>query len=381
MRRTAQQGLWISLAVSFPFGLAIWHSGAFLALIGQPPEMAALGEAYTRAAVWGFAPAMGLAVLRGFVAAHARPRPALVVTLLGVAVNALGNYALMFGKFGFPALGVVGCGIASAMVNGFMFLALLGYVLRDRRYRRYRLLARLGRPDWHLFREIFAIGTPIGLSNLGEMGSFIAATFLIGLFGTTALAAHAIALECASIAFAIPLAISQAATVRVGRAAGAGDSAGVRRAGWTAIAIGAVFGGALALAFWQFGRPIAGLFLDPGGVDTDTVADLAATYLVLAGLFQLVDGPQAGASGALRGLKDTRVPMAIVLISFWVIGAAACVLLGFGLGFRGVGVWSGLALALALASALLIRRFYRRCNSVVAEVEGAVSRHDMADRR
>ncbi len=360
VRRTLRQGLWIVLAYTLPISLLIWEARPVLIGFGQTEANALLAEGYLRAAVWGLGPSLGVVTLRCFLSAHSRPRSVLVVTLLGVGVNALGNYALMFGHFGFPALGLVGAGISSALVNVFMFLALLGFVARDRRLGRYAPLTRFWRADWPRFREMLRIGAPIGLTIMSESGMFSAAAFLMGVLGTTQLAAHAIALQCAAVAFMVPLGISQAATVRVGLAVGAGDRAGVGRAGWAALALGACFAVLGALVFWLLPRPLVDLFLDLGAPEHLPVVELAVSLLGIVALFQVFDGAQIIAGGALRGLKDTRVPMILATLGYWPIGFGSGALLGFAFGFGGLGVWAGLALGLMVVAVLAIWRFHRR---------------------
>ena len=373
VRRVVRQGLWAAVALALPAGVMIWYGGLFLTLIGQGPETVALGQGYLRSLVWGFLPAMGLVVLRAFTTAHERPRAALVITLCGIAVNALANAGLMFGQFGLPRLELVGAGISSALVNGFMFLALLGFCLYDRRLRRYRLLGRIWRPDWPRFREIFHLGVPIGLTNLGEMGAFIASSFLVGLFGTTALAAHAIALQTAGILFMIPWGLSQAATVRVGRALGAGDRAGARRAGFSALGLAALFGCLAAALLWLAGPAVAGLFLDRSDPVNAAAIELAIGYLAVVALFQLADAPEVVAGGVLRGHKDTRVPMHITLFGYWLVAPALAFGLAFGLDLGGLGVWIALAGAMALVSLLLAHRLAMTSGSATKMPLGAPS--------
>ena len=176
--------------------------------------------------MWGFVPGLWFVVLRNFIAALERPRAAMVIMLIGVSFNAIAGYGLIFGRLGMPALGLLGAGIAAALTNWFVFAGLLGYVLIDRQFRRFHILGRLWRPDWARLREMFRIGLPIGVTLVMEVGLFAAAGFVIGLIGTAQLAAHQIALQCASVTFMVPLGLAQAATVRVGLAAGAGDAAG-----------------------------------------------------------------------------------------------------------------------------------------------------------
>jgi MATE family multidrug resistance protein len=350
----------VALIVALLFGLVVWQGRVILLAIGQAESSAVLAEGYLRAAVWSLVPALWFVVLRCFVAAHSRPRSALVVSILGVAVNALGNYALMFGNFGFPRLELVGAGISTSVVNGFMFLAMLGFILWDRRFRRYAVLVRLWRPDWPRFREIWRLGLPIGLFILAETGLFSAAAFLMGLIGQNQLAAHAIALQCAAVAFMIPLGMSQAATVRIGLAVGRGDAAGVGYGGWVAMVLGGSFMMVSALVFWFLPTFLVGFFLDLHAAESAPVVELAVSFLAIAALFQLFDGAQVIGAGALRGIKDTRVPMVLAVLGFWGIGFPASAYLGLRTSLGGQGVWIGLALGLATVAVALVTRFHRR---------------------
>jgi MATE family multidrug resistance protein len=356
-RRTIRQGFWVALALGLPAWAVLWNIVPVLRLLHQDPVLVGAAEAYVHAAMWGFVPALWFVVLRNFIAALERPRAAMVVMLLGVGFNALGAYALIFGAFGLPALGLQGAGIAAALTNGGLFLSLLGYVLIDRRFRRYRILGHLWRPDWVRMGEIFRVGLPIGIALIMEVGLFASAGFLVGLIGRAELAAHQIALQCASVAFMVPLGLAQAATVRVGLAAGSGDRAGVMRAGLTALAVGGLFMTATATLMWTRPEAIIGLFIDAGNPANARVLRLAVTFLAIAALFQIFDGGQVIGMGALRGLKDTRWPMAIAALAYWVVGIGLALGLAFGLGLGALGVWIGLAAALAVAATLLVGRF------------------------
>ena len=227
-RRSVRQGLWVAVAVGVPCMIVIWHTEALLLLLGQDPANAALAAGYARAMMWGFLPGAGFMLLRFFVAALERPRPALVVMVLAVLLNGVLAWGLIFGRFGLPGLGVVGAGIATSIANTFSFVALLGFILVDRRLRRFHILGRLWRPDWRRFVELFRVGLPIGVILLIEVGLFSAAVQLMGLIGTAEIAAHQIALQCAAVAFMVPLGIGQAATVRIGLFAGAATPMGVQ---------------------------------------------------------------------------------------------------------------------------------------------------------
>ncbi len=357
-RRTVRQGLWVALAMGLLAWAVLWNIVPILRLLHQDPVLIQAAEPYVHAVMWGFVPALWFVVLRNFIAALERPRAGMVVMLLGVAFNALGDYALIFGAFGLPAMGLRGAGIATALTNLGLFLGLLGFVLRDRRFQRYHILGRFWRPDWVRLREIFRLGLPIGLTLVMEVGLFAGAGFLIGLIGRAELAAHQIALQCASVAFMVPLGLGQAATVRVGLAAGRADPAGVARAGITALAIGTLFMTTTATLMWTRPEAIIGLFIDAGDPANVRVLRLAVRFLAVAALFQIFDGGQVIGMGALRGLKDTRFPLLIAAFAYWVVGIGLAVGLAFGVGLGALGVWIGLLAALAVAAILLVGRFF-----------------------
>ena len=282
------------------------------------------------------------------------------MTLIAIPLNALGNYALIFGNFGLPRLELAGAGYSSAMTESFLFLSLLAFVLLDRRFRRYRLLGRIWRPDWPRFREIFRLGLPIGLMHISELGLFLAAALLLGLIGTPELAGHAIALQCAAISYMIPLGLAQATTVRVGLAVGRRDPVAMRRGAVSALCLGCGFMVLPALVFWFAGPQLVSLFLDLEQADNLVAAGFAVSYLAVAAIFQIADGGQAIAAGALRGLKDTRVPMLLALVGYWLVGFGSAWWLAFGLGLGGLGVWLGLAIGLAFGFLALLARLLLR---------------------
>ena len=360
VRRSVRQGFWVVGAIGLLIGVIVWNAAPVLSALGQAAANVALAQAYLDAALWGIVPSLWIVVLRSFAVAHSRTRHVLIVTVLGSALHVLGDYTLIFGHFGLPALGVVGAGISNSLVQWIMFLALLGHALLDRKFRRYAILARFWRTDWPRFFEVLRVGAPIGLGILAESGLFAAAVYVMGVIGTDELAAHAIAIQCASVAFMVPLGIAQAVTVRVGFAAGAGDAGAVGRAGWTALGLGAVVSLVPATAFWTLPELVIGAFLDLSVGENLRVVAFAVTFLGIAALFQLFDGIQIIAQGALRGLKDTKVPMMIAVISYWPVGFGACLLLAFPAGLGGPGIWAGLALGLVVAAGLLVGRFHRR---------------------
>ena len=360
VRRTLRQGFWLILLFGALFTAIIWNGRHLLLASGQDPAIALLSQEYLQAVAWALLPSLWFVVLRCFVTAHSRPRSVLVITLAAVAVNALGNYGLMFGNLGLPRWELVGAGVSSSIVSALMLLALFGYVLRDRQFRRYDILSRFWRADWPRFVELFRVGVPIGLTIVAEAGLFSAAALIMGIISIEALAAHAIALQCAAVAFMVPLGIGQAAVVRVGLAAGACDNDGVRRAGWSALLAGSFVMACSALAFWFAGSWLVGLYLDASVPENGPVIELAVAFLAIAALFQLVDGGQVIGVHVLRGLKDTTVPMWLAIGGYWAIGFVAALASAFPLGFGGRGVWMGLAVGLACVAFAVNWRFHRR---------------------
>lgn len=359
IERTVRQGLWLGVVLAVPAFLLLWNVGPLLRLAGQEPATVALAQAYLRAIVWGFLPGVWFMALRGLIEALSRPWPATVITLVGLVLNIGANYVLMFGKLGLPALGVVGTGWASTVVFWFLFLALAALVVASEPFNTYGIFSRLGRPDGQYFRELFQIGWPIGISYGVESGLFTVTALLMGLLGTTALAAHQVALQCAAITFMVPLGIGIATSVRVGQAVGRRDAAGVLRAGYVGIALALVFMIGTAVVFWTLPEPIIGIYLDLDDPAKAETVQLAVALLGVAAVFQVFDGVQVASAGALRGLKDTRVPMLLAFFSYWILGLSAGYMLGF-VGEQGaVGLWWGLVLGLSSAAVLLTLRFRR----------------------
>ncbi|WP_343559202.1 MATE family efflux transporter [Kiloniella sp. b19] len=360
VRRCARQGFWASLILFSGLTVILLNGERLLLLFGQEPLVAARGGIYMLYAVWGFFPAMLAMVLRFFLAAHADTRLFLWVTIAGVGVNFVGNYALMFGNFGFPRLELMGAGISTSVVNAFMFLCLLAYVLWHRHYKRYYLLVRLWKADFERLREIFRVGTPIGAMIFAESSLFGGVSIMMGWLGTDTLAAHSVALQCIAVAFMVPLGLSQAATVRVGLAAGQQSRENVRKAGWVSIGFGVGFMCITAGLFAVIPEVFISAFLDGNLEINREPIRLAITFLQVAAVFQLVDGLQVVAGGVLRGLKDTSFPMWAGIIGYWGVGAPFGYLMAFVFDLDGRGIWMGMAAGLAVVAVILLIRFIRR---------------------
>ena len=367
--RSVRQGLWLGTLLAIPTCLVIWNGASLLAWMGQEEETVLLAEEYLHAIMWGVAPLLWFGVLRYFVEGLSQPRVVMIITIGAVILNVVANYVLMYGKLGFPALGLAGCGWASTLVFWSMFLVLVSFIGNRQGLRPYGVFSRLSKPDRHYFSEIFRIGWPIGVMQGLEVSLFSATALLMGLFGTSVLAAHQIALQCAAYAFMVPLGLSLAVSVRVGQATGRKDLPGARRAGYVGMWLGASFMMISALCFWAFPRSIISLFLDVDSAVNTEVVLKATVLLSVAAVFQVFDGVQVTAAGALRGLKDTRTPMMVALIAYWCVGLTSGYLLGFHLGFDGPGLWWGLVLGLTTAAVLLSWRFSRKINGLMKRIK------------
>lgn len=360
VRRIVRQGFWAAIVLGVLLIPIILQIRPLYEFLGQDPRATVMAEEFVQIIVWSLFPALGIIVLRSFLSSFDATRAILIITVLGVFLNAAIAYTLIFGNFGMPRLEIRGAAIATLITNCIMFCVMLAYVLRHRRFKRFNILIRFWKPDWGHFRAIFRIGIPIGLTVLAETGLFTAAALLMGRIGIDEVAAHAVALQCASIAFMVPLGLGVAATVRVGVAYGRGDKEGIRKAGWMSFMLGTGFMVLSATAFLLFGPAIIRLFLDPAQPENLNAIALAGSFLVIAGLFQLVDGAQVVAAHALRGLSDTKVPMLLAIFGYWFVGLPVAYVLGFIFDMRGVGIWLGLAAGLAFAAVALAARFAMR---------------------
>jgi MATE family multidrug resistance protein len=356
VRHAVRMGLWSMAMSSLPLLALLVFTRPILLLLGQEPRLAADAAVFMSGLAWGLPFALGFQVLRSFSTALSRAVPPLTVMGLAILWNACGDYGLIFGHFGLPQLGLFGSGLASASSNIFSFVTMLAISLTVPALRRYHILHRLWHPDWRCFAELFRLGLPIGITMVFEVALFNAAALAMGTFGLATLAAHQIAITIPSLTFMIPLGIGLAATVRVGLAAGAGDRIAARRAGFTAIAMGAAFMCITALVLVTWPLQIATLWLPDSTANRDVLA-LAVTFLHVAAAFQLVDGIQVTAAMGLRGLKDARGPMWIAGASYWLAGAPMCLWLGFGTSLKGFGIWLGLAFGLLVAAIALTTRF------------------------
>ena len=360
VRRAVRQGFWGALLVSAPVLVVLWNAEAFLRWIGEPPDLAAAAGGYLRVLEWAMPLFLLFLVLRSFIAALQRPVWGLVVGTAAIAVNALGNYALVLGHFGLPAMGLRGSALATVMSSLFMFASLALVVVCDRRFRRYALFGHLWRPDRALFRQFWRIGLPIGATVAFEVTVFNIAALLMGRIGRDSLAAFSIAFQIIGLLFMVPLGLGQAATVRVGLAFGAGDRAGIARAGWTIFAVAMIYAAGTATLLLLVPRALIGLFLNRADPANTAVVEIAVSFLSFAAVFQIADNAQGVVSGMLRGLRDARVPMLFAAVGYWAIGLPVGAALAFGAAWQGNGILAGLTTGLFVVAGLMLTRWLRR---------------------
>jgi multidrug resistance protein, MATE family len=368
VRQIVQQGLWVAAMIGLPIALLLWNSEGVLLRLGQDAKTVALTQTYLQAIAWGFLPALGFSVLKNFVCALSETRPVMVIVILGTVLNAVGNYVLMFGKLGLPALGLAGIGWASTLSLWSMFLALSLYII----YRKSLAVYSIDRSfqfNLPVLREILQVGLPIGGLMAVEAGIYAVITLLAGQLGTTALAAHQVVYQTASVLSAqVAYGVSIATTIRVGQFMGQNHPIEARRAGYVGIALAGFCMSSFSLVFWLFPHQIISLYLEVNEPINLDVTTLIHQLLNVAAIFQVIDGCQIAAAGALRGLQDTRIPIFVGTIAYWGISLPVAYFLAMQLKLGVIGLWWGSAVGLAIAAVLLTWRFSKiaahRCRSL-----------------
>jgi MATE family multidrug resistance protein len=357
-----RQALWIALALGVPFWFVCYFSEPLLTWFMIDPLIVPQAVGYLRAVSWG-APGLSLVfLLRFFSEGTGNTKPTMFYGVAGALLNIPLNYVMMFGKLGFPALGTVGCGYATSIVIWAQFLLLVLYIGTHRHYAPFALISRFEKPDWRKIWDLLKIGIPIAIAIFVEGSLFVGAALLIGRLGPLAAAAHLIAINFSALMFMIPVGLSSAISIRVGNAIGRKDARGARFAGVIGILIILGFQTISAGAMFLFPGTIVGIY-----TDDPVVTPLAVSLLFYAAIFQYPDGLQIVSAGALRGYKDTRMPMVYMVISFWIVGMTLGYNLTFGREMGPAGMWIGMFAGLTVAAALMLMRFNRTSNRLVVE--------------
>lgn len=348
-----RQGLWLSLTVGI-FAFAAVHSASpVFHWLQIDPEIVPTAVGFLNAISWGLPGSCAFTVLRGFSEAVGKTRPVMIVSLIGLAANVAGNSIFMYGRFGMPRLGAIGCGVASAITMWIMAASLATWIACDPYYRPYALFSRWERPHTRRLLRLLKLGGPIGVCLLMECSMFATVSLLMGRLGKEIVAGHQIAVNVASVTFMVPLGLSVAITVRVGHAMGRRAPHDARRSGLVGAGLAAGFMSLTALLMALFPRLIASIYSDD-----EAVRSTAASLLVMAALFQIFDGLQVAGAAALRGLKDTAIPMAITLVAYWGLGLPLGYTLGMTYEQGPQAMWIGLIAGLTAAAVLLNLRFW-----------------------
>lgn len=349
-RKVLVQGMWLAGFASLPL-MALNFIGAPLArAFDQPPAVAGLVGGYMGALAWGVPGLLLFMALRQYLEGLGRTKPAMVITFLGLGANFIGNQIFIYGVEGLvPAMGVVGAGWSTTLVRWTMLASMVAYVMAQPDL--HPLQDAPWRPDRRRLRRIVVIGAPTGVQVGLEVGLFSFAAVMMGWFGTVELGTHQVTINLAATTFMVALGTSIAGSIRVGRHVGARNAAAVRRAVIVTYAVAMGFMGLCALLFLAWPEPLLRLYTkDPA------IVALGRELLFMAAVFQLFDGAQVAGVSVLRGAADTRVPMVLALLAYWVVGAPSAWLLGFRTELGPVGVWAGLSLGLAVAAVLLLYR-------------------------
>ncbi|AYC34819.1 NorM family multidrug efflux MATE transporter [Pseudomonas cavernae] len=350
VRAMTQAGLWVAFSLALLAGLLLWHLAPLLRLAGQDEANIAGAMQFLSTLMFALPGYLLFMTLRGFTGALGCPGPVLAISLGGALLNFLLNYTLIHGLFGLPRIGLAGIGLVTAVVMNLMALGLALYIRWQPFYRPWPLLAGLARPNLAALGENLRLGLPIGGTYVVESGLFFVAALCMGALGSTELAAHQIAIQAVYVAFMVPVGISYAASFRIGQHFGAGRFHAARQTGRLAIGLGGLCMLGFALLFWLAPQAVIGLFLDAGAAEHQAVIALAVQLLAIAAWFELFDGLQTIAMGAIRGLKDAKTTLLVGLVCYWAIGAPLAWALALPLGWGAAGVWWGLAVGLACAA-------------------------------
>ena len=354
-----RMGIWAAFLTALPMvAVFVLWSEDILTFFRQPEDISAAAAPYIAYLSLGLPFAFALIVMRNFVSSLSKPNSALAFVVLVTGLNIVLNWMFIYGNLGAPRLELVGAGVASALANCIGFFAFLFWAHYSKAFRHFDLLKGFWRPHYGQLKEHFVIGLPIGMTVAFEGGLFNAGVFLMGTFGTVSLAAHHIAVNVASMTFMVALGLSLGGVVRVGLAAGAKNPDGIRRAGYVTIIVAALCQSVFAFFFVVFPHAIIGIYVDIHDPANAVMVEQAVVFLKIAALFQIFDAIQVAAAHALRGLKDTRIPMVLAGFSYWAIGFPTCWVLAFNTNLDGVGIWWGYVVCLFVASIVMTLRFW-----------------------
>ncbi len=354
-----QQSLLINFILSLILFLLTYYLSAFIKYLDEPIGVADLAISYTRILGFSILPVMLFQTYKQFIEGLSFTRPAMFITIIANIINWFMNWILIYGKFGFPILGLNGSGWATFSSRLFMGIMIFLFVNNSKKFRKYDVSLKLRKIDIKIIKKILNIGLPSAFQYVFEVSAFTFAIVMVGWLGTKQLAAHQIAINLATISYMIILGISSAGAIRVGNALGKQNLQEVRRAGFSAIGLGAGLMGCFGIVFIFLKNILPMIY-----INDSVVISIASNLLIIAGIFQISDGIQAVSIGVLRGLTDVKVPTVITFIAYWVIALPIGYFLGFTLHLKVIGVWIGLLLGLIAAALLLSWRFNKKSKNL-----------------
>jgi MATE family multidrug resistance protein len=362
--RLFSHGLWINIVTSVLLTAVVLGLSQGLHFLNQPEEVVVLAVPYLLIITASLLPLMVFQTFKQMAEGLSQTRQAMYITIFANLVNVFLNWVLIWGKFGFPQMGLNGAGVATLVSRVLMMLMMGSYILFSTRYKKYHFRLSLPGASFPMISRILKIGIPTGFQFIFEVSAFSTAAIMMGWIGVNALAGHQIALNLASVSYMMATGLATAGMIRVSNQVGRGDMKAMREAGLVVFGMVAVFMLASALIFFSFRYFLPTLYID----DTEVIA-LSASLLVIAGLFQVSDGIQAVGLGVLRGLEDVKVPTIVTLMAYWVLGLPLGYFLAFTLGMGAHGIWYGLLIGLTITAALLLYRFATLSKRQMAEKE------------
>lgn len=355
-----RQSLFINVSLSIVMIFVIFTGINFLDYLNQPVDVIFSAKIYMGIVGLSAFPLMIYQTYKQFIEGFSMMKPAMIIALLANIINIFFNWILIFGKLGFSAMGLAGAAWATFASRVFMATAIMIYVLNNKKFKDFDVRFHFRGLNFKVIKKILQLGVPSGFQHFFEVGAFSIAVIMIGWIGANELAAHQIALNLASITFMIVLGISQASSIRVGYAMGESDIKAIRRAGFTAITLGASIMSLSGLTFILLNRFLPSLY-----IDDQNVIEIASRLLIIAALFQLSDGTQAVGIGVLRGLTDIKGPTIITFTAYWIISLPVAYLLAFVFKLGVEGIWIGLLIGLTVAAVFLTIRFNYKSKKII----------------
>lgn len=355
-----EQGMIAATLTSIPVMLGVWYLGPVLGLTRQDPEIVQLITDYSRVLTWAVLPALWFVTLRNYITALARSAAIGWITVAALGFNVVLNYTLVFGKFGFPAMGVVGAAYGTTIVNWLMCAALAMHVLKSAHFEKYRPRLIPRHVDRCLLKEIFRLGIPISATQFLNGAMFTVAAVMVGIIGAATLAAQQIIYSVIYLALSASAALGEAVRVRVAYGIGQRSVDASQQSAYISFVLAGITTLAAALILWIFPGTLVGIFLDTGNPENAIVSGISVELSAYGGMFLLLDGVLIVIANAIRGLRDTRSPLWISMLGYWAVGLGSGVWLCFPLGYGAAGLWWGLVAGVVFSNILMFWRFTQR---------------------